>query len=68
MNAQTHQALRDQRTYYVSDERLREFGKLSHAQRLAWVEQCSTFVRMAQAALRTTRPNCATSMPPERTS
>jgi hypothetical protein len=61
MNEQTHQALRDQRTYYVSDERLREFAKLSHAQRLAWVEQCSTFVRMAQAALRQSTPGVASS-------
>jgi hypothetical protein len=41
---------RAQRTYYVSDERLRAFGQLSYAQRLQWVEQCSHFVRMAQAA------------------
>jgi hypothetical protein len=61
MNEQTHQALREQRTYYVSDERLREFAKLSHAQRLAWVEQCSTFVRMAQAALRQSTPAVASS-------
>lgn len=42
--------LRDQRTYFVSDERLRAFGQLSYAQRLQWVEQCSQFVRMAQQA------------------
>ena len=42
--------LRDSRTYYVSDERLREFGRLSYAQRLQWVEQCSQFVRLAQMA------------------
>jgi len=41
---------RDQRTYLVSDERLRAFGQLSHLQRLQWVEQCSSFVRLAQAA------------------
>lgn len=41
---------RDQRTYYVSDERLRAFGQLSYAQRMQWVEQCSQFVRMAQLA------------------
>lgn len=41
---------RDQRTYYVSDERLRAFAQLSYAQRLQWVEQCSQFVRMAQMA------------------
>ena len=37
---------RDQRTYLVSDERLRALGQL----RLQWVEQCSSFVRLAQAA------------------
>ena len=42
--------LRAQRTYHVSDERLRAFGQLSYAQRLQWVEQCAHFVRMAQAA------------------
>ncbi len=41
---------RDNRTYYVSDERLRAFGQLSVAQRLQWVEQYSQFVRLAQAA------------------
>ena len=51
----THQrqlSARDQRTYLVSDERLRAFGQLSHLQRLQWVEQCSHFVRLAQAAKR----------------
>ena len=41
---------RDQRTYLGSDERLRAFGQLSHLKRLQWVEQCSSFVRLAQAA------------------
>ena len=43
-------ALRDSRTYHVSDERLRAFAQLSYAQRLQWVEQCSQFVRLAQMA------------------
>jgi hypothetical protein len=42
--------LRDNRTYHVSDERLRAFAQLSYAQRLQWVEQCSYFVRRAQMA------------------
>ena len=42
--------LRDNRTYYVSDERLRAFAQLSYAERLQWVEQCSHFVRFAQVA------------------
>ena len=45
-------SLRDQRTYLVSDERLHAFGQLSHLQRLQWVEQCSSFVRLAQASKR----------------
>jgi hypothetical protein len=42
---------RDQRTYYVSDERLHAFAQLSYAQRLQWVEQCSQFVRLGQQAM-----------------
>jgi hypothetical protein len=42
---------RGSRTYLVSTERLREFGKLSWAERLRWVEESAQFVRMAQAAL-----------------
>lgn len=42
--------LRDNRTYHVSDERLRAFAQLSYTQRLQWVEQCSQFVRLAQMA------------------
>jgi hypothetical protein len=41
---------RGNRTYYVSDERMRAFGQLSVAQRMQWVEQCAQFVRLAQAA------------------
>jgi hypothetical protein len=41
---------RSDRTYHVSDERLRAFAQLSYAQRLQWVEQCSQFVRLAQRA------------------
>lgn len=43
---------RGDRTYLVSPDRMRAFGALTVAQRLAWVEQCSLFVRMAQAARR----------------
>jgi hypothetical protein len=50
MTPTTASTLRDQRTYFVSDERLRVFAQLSHAQRLQWVEQCSQFVRMARLA------------------
>lgn len=44
------QSPRDQRTYFVSDERLRAFAQLTPLQRLQWVEQCSHFVRMGQQA------------------
>lgn len=47
---------RGNRTYYVSDERMRAFGQLSVAQRLQWVEQCAQFVRLAQAAKSQTAP------------
>ena len=43
---------RGNRTYSVSDERLREFGKLSVAERLRWVEESAQFVRLGQAALK----------------
>ncbi len=51
MNPAVTPSARDQRTYYVSDERLRAFAQLSYAQRLQWVEQCSQFVRLAQQAM-----------------
>jgi hypothetical protein len=38
------------RTYYVSDERLRAFRQLTPEQRLRWVEELATFLRMAKAA------------------
>ena len=46
----TPQNPRDQRTYFVSDERLRAFAQLTPLQRLQWVEQCSHFVRLGQMA------------------
>lgn len=51
--ARTTQDIRDQRTYHVSDERLRAFAQLTPLQRLQWVEQCSHFVRMGQQARQT---------------
>jgi hypothetical protein len=44
---------RGTRTYLVSTEPLREFGKLTWAERLRWVEESAQFIRMAQAALET---------------
>ena len=36
------------RTYYVSDERLRTFRQLTPEQKLRWVEELATFLRMAK--------------------
>lgn len=40
---------RSQRTYYVSDERMRAFSALTPAERLRWVEELALFLRLAQA-------------------
>jgi hypothetical protein len=40
-----------ERTYYVSDERLRAFMALTPEQRLRWVEEISTFLRLAKIQL-----------------
>jgi hypothetical protein len=42
---------RGQRRYRVSDERLREFAKLTPYERLKWLEECATFVRLGQQAM-----------------
>jgi hypothetical protein len=55
----TPQNLRDQRTYYVSDERLQAFAQLTPLQRLQWVEQCSHFVRLGQQARQAERAQVA---------
>jgi hypothetical protein len=36
------------RTYYVSDERLRAFRQLTPEQKLRWVEELATFLGMAK--------------------
>ena len=36
------------RTYYVSDERLRAFRQLTTEQKLRWVEELAIFLRMAK--------------------
>jgi hypothetical protein len=53
------QSQRDQRTYFVSDERLRAFAQLTPLQRLHWVEQCSHFVRLGQQARQAKRAQAA---------
>jgi hypothetical protein len=39
---------RSNRTYHVSDERLRAFRALSPEDKLRWVEQLATFLRLVQ--------------------
>jgi hypothetical protein len=41
---------RGDRTYYVSDERLRAFRALPVEARLRWVEELAAFLRLARAA------------------
>jgi hypothetical protein len=48
-----------QHTYFVSDERLQAFAKLTPLQRLQWVEQCSYFVRLGQQARQAERVQTA---------
>ena len=38
---------RANRTYYVSDERLRAFRELTTEEKLRWVEELASFLRMA---------------------
>lgn len=38
----------DDRTYFVSDERLKAFQLLTPAQRLKWVEELAMFLRLAK--------------------
>jgi len=40
------------RTYYVSDERLRAFKALTPEQRLRWVEELASFLRLARISKR----------------
>jgi hypothetical protein len=39
-----------ERTYHVSDERLRAFRQLTPEQRLRWVEELAAFLRLAKAS------------------
>ena len=38
------------RTYHVSDERLRAFRLLTPEQKLRWIEELATFLRLATLA------------------
>lgn len=46
----THSFDPDNRTYYVSDERLRAFRQLTTEQKLRWVEELSTFLGWRNSA------------------
>jgi hypothetical protein len=39
---------REDRTYYISDERLCAFRQLTLEQKLSWVEELASFLRMAK--------------------
>jgi hypothetical protein len=39
---------RGDRTYYVDDDRLRAFRALPAADKLRWIEELATFLRLAQ--------------------
>lgn len=39
---------RGDRTYYLSDERLRAFRALPTEEKLRWVEELATFLRLAR--------------------
>lgn len=41
---------RGDRTYHVSDERLRTFRALPAEDKLRWLEEIATFLRLAQPA------------------
>jgi len=45
------------RTYYVSDERLRAFRALPAEEKLRWVEELAAFLRLAQPVQGTATDN-----------
>jgi len=47
---------RGNRTYYVSDDRLRAFRALSAEEKLRWVEELAAFLRLAQPVESTATP------------
>jgi hypothetical protein len=48
---------RGDRTYYVSDERLREFRALSAEEKLRWLEELAAFLRLTRPAKETEDAN-----------
>ena len=44
-----------ERTYELSDERLRAYQALTPAQRLKWVEESAAFLRLARVSRKTSK-------------
>lgn len=44
---------RGDRTYYVSDERLKAFRALPAEEKLRWVEEFATFIRLTRGTAKT---------------
>lgn len=53
---------REDRTYYLTDERMAAFKALTPAQRLAWVEQMAAFLRKAAIARQNQYKNQTTAL------
>lgn len=52
------------RTYYLSDERLRTFRALPTEEKLRWVEELATFLRLAQPVENTAATEVKKQNPP----
>lgn len=55
---------RGDRTYHLSDERLRAFRALPAEQKLRWVEELATFLRLAKPVENTTDTETNKQHPP----
>lgn len=53
---------REDRTYFLTDERMIAFQALTPAQRLAWVEQMAAFLRKAAIARTNQNPGQSTEL------
>ena len=55
---------RGDRTYHLSDERLRAFRALPAEEKLRWLEELATFLRLAKPVENTTGAETNTQHPP----
>lgn len=55
---------RGDRTYYLSDERLHTFRALPAEEKLRWVEELATFLRLAKPVENTTDNEAVKQKPP----